>query len=166
VRLYVVRHGIAEDAAPSGRDADRRLTAAGRTKMRAAAVGLQALGVRFDAIVTSPLPRAAETAAILAAAQRDGPTPEPLPALAADSSPHTVVRALRPWAARSQLAVVGHEPTLSELCALLLTGSTSGVAIAMKKGMCVALDLDDAPGRGRATLAWALTPRALRRLRG
>lgn len=165
MKLYVMRHGIAEDAAADRRDADRRLTGEGRARMRAAAGGLRALGVRFDAILTSPLPRAAETAAIVAAADRAAPRPETLDALTTGSSAAAILRALRPWARRQHVLVVGHEPTLSELCALVLTASPQGLAIAMRKGMCVALDLDDFPTRTQGTLLWALTPRALRRLR-
>jgi phosphohistidine phosphatase len=58
VRLYLLRHGIAEDDAPSGRDEDRRLTATGRARMRDEAAGMQALDLAFDTILTSPLPPA------------------------------------------------------------------------------------------------------------
>ena len=64
--LYILRHGIAEDEAPKGDDGARRLTPRGRAKMRAVAAGMRALGLRYDVILTSPLVRAVETAAILA----------------------------------------------------------------------------------------------------
>jgi len=68
--LYVLRHGVAEEVGPEGTDGSRRLTPGGRRKLRAAAAGMRALGVTFDAILTSPLVRAAETAVIVAEGAR------------------------------------------------------------------------------------------------
>ena len=34
MELYLLRHGIADDDAPGGRDADRALTAEGKKKLR------------------------------------------------------------------------------------------------------------------------------------
>src|SRR5207244_10803564 len=81
--LYVLRHGVAEEVGPEGTDGSRRLTPGGRRELRAAAAGMRAFGLTFDAILTSPLARAAETAAIVAEAQgspagpraRSGPEP-------------------------------------------------------------------------------------------
>jgi phosphohistidine phosphatase SixA len=61
--------------------------------------------------------------------------------------------------------IVGHEPNLSNLLALLLTGATDGVTIDMKKGGCAALELTALTPRGGATLLWLLPPRVLRRVR-
>jgi phosphohistidine phosphatase len=68
--LALIRHGIAEDAGPSTgyRDEPRRLTHEGAERVRAAAVGMARLGIRPDAILTSPLARCAETAELVAAA--------------------------------------------------------------------------------------------------
>jgi phosphohistidine phosphatase len=162
--IYLVRHGVAEDAPPGGDDRARRLTARGKAKMREAAAGLAAIGVEPDVILTSPLPRAAETAAIVAEALPGRLEPQPLDALATGVTAPEVLRALRPFARRTSLMLVGHEPTLSALAALLLTGSTEGAAFALRKGGAIAIELAQLfPPRG-ATLVWMLTPRQLRRL--
>jgi len=164
MNLYLVRHGVAEDAPPGGDDRARRLTARGKAKMREAAAGLKALGLEVDAILTSPLPRAAETAAIVAAALGGGLEPRPLDALATGVTAPETLRALRPFARHAGLVLVGHEPTLSALAALLLTGSTGGAVLALRKGGVIALGLEQLfPPRG-ATLLWMLTPRQLRQL--
>ena len=76
--LYVLRHGLAEDQPPpGGDDGARRLTARGREKVREAAAGMRALGLKFDAILASPLPRAAETAELVAAVYSGVPAPKP-----------------------------------------------------------------------------------------
>jgi phosphohistidine phosphatase len=161
VTLYLVRHGIAEAMHADG-DGARRLTPEGRTKMKQAAVGLARLGVRVDVLLTSPLPRAAETAAILSDGNPDLPVPRDCDALATGASPVETLRQLRPWADVEALMLVGHEPTLSRLAALLLTGSPDGAAIEMKKGACLALEIDRLAPHGGAALAWLMPPRALR----
>lgn len=68
MRLYLMRHGKAEDVARQGQsDAARALTAAGVREMSAAGRGLAALGVTVQAIATSPLLRARQTADAVAA---------------------------------------------------------------------------------------------------
>src|SRR5262245_54000460 len=141
MRLYVVRHGVAEAEARTGGDDARRLTASGRTKVRKIARGLRALRVKVDVLLTSPLPRAAETAAILA--EHGGlPLPVELPALATGMAPLTTLRALAPKVKNGDAMLVGHEPGLSRLAAVLLTGSPDGLAIDLKKGGVIVLDLD------------------------
>jgi phosphohistidine phosphatase len=162
--LYVVRHGIAEEGAPGGDDGARRLTPRGRQKMRAAAMGLRALGVRFNVILTSPLVRAAETAAILTEVYGGQPVPRELPSLAQGTAPAETVRALQPFLRHGHVAVVGHEPGLSEIMALLLTGSAEGMAVALKKGGVAALELRGRAPRTQAKLRWFLAPRHLRRI--
>lgn len=163
MRLFVVRHGIAEDAPPGGDDRARRLTPRGRTRAREVAAGLRTLGVRWDVLATSPFPRAAETAAILAEVV-GGPPPQEVGALSGGVEPAEMLRGLRPFARRARIAIVGHEPGLSGLVALLLTGTPIGLHLDLKKAGAVALELDALPPHGEAVLRWLLTPRQLRRL--
>jgi len=160
--LYVLRHGIAEETAAGG-DAARRLTAEGRTKMRAAVRGMQALAVRIEALLTSPYARAAETAGIVAAGYGAPLTPQTFPALEAGVPPVETLRALRPFARRDHVMIVGHEPGLSEFASLVLTGSAHGMAIDLKKGGLIAIELARVAPPGGAVLRWLATPRQLRR---
>ena len=66
MKLYVMRHGPAEDDAPTGRDADRVLSAAGRERVRLVAQALEDGGESPFAILSSPMARALETAEIVA----------------------------------------------------------------------------------------------------
>jgi phosphohistidine phosphatase len=161
--LYILRHAIAEDAAPGGDDGKRRLTTKGREKMVEAAQGFRALGLELDAILTSPLPRASETADIVSAAYGKSPAPQVLPALATGARPTEVVSALRPFNKLDSVMIVGHEPQLSALASLLLTGSPAGVHMELRKGGCIALELSKLE-RGGAVLHWMLTNRQLRKL--
>jgi phosphohistidine phosphatase len=159
-----MRHAEAEDEAESGGDEARGLTVRGRERTRDAAGGLRALGLRFDAILTSPLSRAAETAELVADEYSKNPPPQVLPALSPDVSAREAVAALAHFARHGNVLAVGHEPQLGKLVALLLTPNGS-VRIRFKKGVCVALDLPKAIEPGAAELKWMLTQRQLRRLR-
>ncbi len=66
MRVTLIRHAEAGDDAP--RDESRALTSRGRADARRLGRALARRGVRFTAIVTSPLVRAVQTAEIVAAA--------------------------------------------------------------------------------------------------
>ncbi|MBV8451847.1 MAG: histidine phosphatase family protein [Deltaproteobacteria bacterium] len=159
-----MRHAEAEEEAESGGDEARRLTVRGRERTRDAAGGLRALGLRFDAILTSSLLRAAETAELVADEYANNPPPQVLPALSPDVTPREALVALTPFARHSEVLVVGHEPQLSRLVGLLLS-SNGNVAIRFRKGACVALDLPKTIEPGAGELRWMLTQRQLRKLR-
>jgi phosphohistidine phosphatase len=161
--LYLLRHGIAEEREPDKADRDRKLTTRGRARMRRGAAGLAAMVEPLDAILTSPFPRAAETAVLAAAAMPKAPKPREVDALAHGTGPLEMLRVLRGLVDGERVMLVGHEPELSSLASLLLTGSVDGARIALKKGGCLALEIRALAPR-TATLAWALTPRALRRI--
>jgi len=164
--LYILRHGPAENEPPSGGDdGARRLTARGREKVRAAAAGMRALGLKFDVILASPLPRAAETAEVVAAVYSGGPTPEVFAPLSTGVAPADTVGALKPYERHDHMMIVGHEPGLSGIASLLLTGSAKSVSFDFKKSGMIALELNNGFERGGAQLLWVLTPRQLRRLR-
>lgn len=162
--VYVLRHGIAEDVSPTGEDAGRRLTPRGRARMQQIAAGLRRLGVAPAVILTSPLPRAAETAAIVGARLPDAPVPREVPALAAGVPAVEVLQALRLFARHRDLMVVGHQPTLGELVSLLLCGAPDGITVDLRKGGCAAVERSGLAPGGGAVLRWFLPPRVLRRL--
>jgi phosphohistidine phosphatase len=115
VRLYLVRHAEAETGEP---DDLRRLTASGREAARALGARLAAEGARPDAVLSSPLLRARETAtelcrALDCAAEPDerlapGATAEGVRAAVAGRGEHVVV--------------VGHQPDCSQIAAELSGG--------------------------------------------
>jgi phosphohistidine phosphatase len=166
MHLLVVRHGIAEDreefAATGQDDSLRPLTAEGRTKMERNARALRRALGSVDALATSPLVRAAETATIVAAAF-DEPPLDTVDALVPEAKPS----ALLPWLRRhddtTTVAVVGHEPHLGTLVAWLVTGRAEP-GIPLKKGGACLLEFDGRPDAGRATMLWMLTPGLMKKL--
>jgi len=79
--LYLIRHGLYDEADPRDEAVGRGLTEAGRTQAQLTGARLAALGVPFDTLWTSPLTRARETAAIIAQSL-PGLTPRLAPELA------------------------------------------------------------------------------------
>jgi phosphohistidine phosphatase len=115
---------------------------------------------RPDLLLTSPLPRAAATAAIAARAfGRLEPRPE---TVLAHGGADAILALLERQPAAATVAVVGHEPVLSLLLARLL-GSPRGERFAFKKGGAALVDLPDGPAAG-GRLLWFLKPRILRAL--
>ncbi len=160
--LYLVRHATAADQGglyPT--DASRPLTDEGIARWRLQVRGLGNLEVEIDHVLTSPLLRCRQTADLLA---------EGLGGRAAV----TVVEALRPGGLLDEavaaldgcrqsrgVALVGHEPSIGQLAALLLGAHAS---IPFKKGSVCRIDVVSLPPRGAGTLVWFLPPKALRAL--
>jgi phosphohistidine phosphatase len=71
-RVYLLRHGKTEKESDSGRDFDRALKSKGEAEVQAVSRKLGETGVRFDLLLSSSAPRAAESARIAAEAM-DGP---------------------------------------------------------------------------------------------
>jgi len=168
MRLLVVRHAPAGDreAWKAARKDDflRPLTPEGRRKMREAARGLRRLVDPPQALATSPLVRAKETADILARIF-DVPAADEVEALGPGQPPQALLGWLRARERQALAAVVGHEPHLGVLVSWLLAGRAR-TFLQLKKGGACLLDLGSSPGPGRAELLWLLLPGELRRLAG
>ena len=165
MRLLVIRHGPAADRdqwEAQGRDDRLRpLTPDGRREMREAAEGLIRLMPSVDLIATSPLVRAAESAAIVGSAYHSDIVN--LDPLSPDRKPDELIPWLRDCPQGQTVALVGHEPHLSTLVGFLLTGKSDSF-IDLKKGGACLVDLRGSPQGGGGTLSWLLTRQTLRRL--
>jgi phosphohistidine phosphatase len=162
--LYIMRHGLAEEPTPKGDDSARKLTSKGSDKIRKAAAGMRAMELAFNAILTSPITRAKETAEIVAS-EIGGAKPRAVPELSTGASPMSALEALIKLRLPESVLVVGHEPTLSRLASLMLTASSESVGIKLKPGSAIALEFPDRVERGGAQLRWMMTQRQLRQHR-
>lgn len=161
MQLLIIRHAIAVPRGTPGiPDEDRPLTPEGEQKFREAAEGLVKLVDRPDALLTSPWLRARQTAAIAAAAW-GRLAPEETAALASGSFEDQAA-VLDEYPGDATVAVVGHEPWLSELLARLL-GTRHDARLEFKKGGAALVDV---PGRlvGGGSLVFYLPPKVLRKL--
>jgi phosphohistidine phosphatase len=167
MNLYLMRHGVAvaADDPDVTHDSERPLTSKGVKRMRRAARGLRLLKIPFDAILTSPVVRARQTAEIVAAALGLEARLEEISGLAPESTVEHLLFGLTRYREREHLLLVGHEPLLSRTIASLLCGSTEKrLEIAVRKGSLCRIELDGIPPPGPGILHWFLTPKQLRLL--
>lgn len=160
--LYVMRHGVAEEPRRGLADADRALTQEGVEKTSRAAEGLRALDVRPDAILSSPLRRALETARLAAAVLTPDRDVAVRPVLAGGVAAADIAAGLHPPRGAHQVLLVGHQPDLGELASYLLTGSAQRCPLPFKKAAVAAIEVDGVPARRAGILHWFLTPSQLR----
>jgi phosphohistidine phosphatase len=165
MELYLLRHGIAANAQEPAPDGERPLTDKGRKRMRKAARGLRRLGIDCDAILTSPLVRARQTADIVAAALGQEARLSVLDALQPNSSTDELLASLHDHEHCGSLMLVGHEPLLSQLASVLLTAKkNAALDINLKKGGLCCIEVDDLPPRNPGILRFLLAPKHLRLL--
>lgn len=162
MEICLVRHAIAVERGTPGYEDDsrRELTAEGRVRMIEAAAGLRRVFTP-QTILTSPLVRAAETAEILRKAYGLGKA-RVCEALASDDC-DAVLRALEEVDADA-VALVGHEPWMSELLSYLLTGAAGGMTATFKKGAAALVMSEGPPRPGECWLEWLSQPGMLRRM--
>jgi phosphohistidine phosphatase len=109
MRLLIVRHA---EAAPGEPDEQRLLTRTGRAQAERLGESLRAEGVEADAVLSSPLLRARETAQALGLGE-----PEVDERLAPGASPADIRAAVR--GRGKTVVVVGHQPDCSRAVAEL-----------------------------------------------
>jgi phosphohistidine phosphatase len=157
MKLYLMRHGPAEDRADSGIDADRALSMAGRERVRNVARLLVEAQEQPLYVIASPLVRAVQTAEIVAIetnlGERRG-TVDIRHELAPGGDLTRLARAVAHDGKR-RVMFVGHEPDMSAAAAQLL-GEFSR---AFEKAMVVGARLADG---GRTGLRFVIDPKALR----
>ena len=162
IRIYLVRHGIALEHEERGDlpDDDRPLTGEGRRRFRKLARAFARLGEPPDFLFSSPLPRAAQTAEILAGAL--------------DEDEVGILEELRPGGAVGKLlaevgrrvkdeqsvALVGHDPQMSQLVAALgaLSKEDAG-RIDFRKGSIVRIDVGELPSARPSHPRWWMRPK-------
>ena len=157
MELYLLRHGIAEDHAPSGRDPDRRLTDEGREKLRRVLKRAASADVSPSLILSSPFKRALETAEIAASELRYKGEILRTGALLPDSSPPSLWSEIREHRSEPSILLAGHEPLFSSTVAWLL-GSTNQM-VDFRKAALVRIDIYSFSASPQGVLQWMLTPK-------
>lgn len=163
MKLLVVRHATAADKdefARTGKSDDLRpLTPAGKREMREVARGIGEVVPEIDALATSPLVRAVQTAEIL------GNAYERKPVAVEWLRPEAPYDDFAQWARshreKEVVVIVGHEPHLSGLVSWLLASSKRPL-LELKKAAACLLEVEDGFGASSATLLWSMAPKHLR----
>jgi phosphohistidine phosphatase len=167
VNLFLLRHGLAVEREEFNfaNDEFRPLTPKGKRQLRKIAAALRAMELRFDVILSSPLVRARQTAEIVAAELKL----RKRIALANELKPgggakKLVLKILAQKINSGDVLLVGHEPDLSQLISLLVTGGRDA-GFALKKAGLAKLEIEKLRAGKCATLAWLLTPAQMKLMR-
>jgi phosphohistidine phosphatase len=154
VILYFMRHGDAGPYAGAMDDAERELTTEGIAALTAAAPLWRNLNLRPDLVLTSPFPRARDTAALLVAGV-DLPSP-PIEdeRLRPGAEWGDMARAMAEHPHARRVLFVGHQPDLSRAVSLL-TGARS---VRLRSGGIACVEFPGIPEPGSGEVAWLLDP--------
>jgi phosphohistidine phosphatase len=149
MKLCFLRHGEADWPGWDKPDNERPLTERGCKEMKRVAKLLERLKFVPDAILTSPLPRASQTAEIVG--KRLGIELQTEPALAHGFNIERLRRMLAKRAAECVM-IVGHEPAFSEVI-----GELTGGKIKISKAGVALLEVNR--GCSSGTLLWLFPPK-------
>jgi len=154
VILYFVRHGKAGHHSAAADDDERTLSEAGVAALRSAAPLWRRANLRPDVIISSPLPRALQTAELVRAGIGFPDQPVVDDRLRPGASWGDFARAMVAHPAARRIVFVGHEPDLSDAVCLL----TGAAAVRMRKGGIACVEFPGIPDPGAGELAWLLDP--------
>lgn len=153
--LILLRHAHAEPAAPGQDDFDRPLSRQGQAEAEAAGRWLRQHGLVPDRVVTSPARRTRET--LEQVLEIVGYVEQRQDARIYDATPGTLIQLADEMCEFPRVLLVGHNPGLEQLAALLSSGQ-SGDFRGMPAGSVAVLRLSaDAalePGIAELTAFW------------
>ncbi|HEY1660978.1 MAG TPA: phosphohistidine phosphatase SixA [Verrucomicrobiae bacterium] len=162
MNIYILRHGIAEDREEWNKnDSLRPLAVEGEKQLQKIAKVLKKMELEFDLILSSPYERAKKTAEIVAQKLELKGRLRYSDELRCGGDPSQLishVTALKPLP--GNLLLVGHEPYLSQLIALLVSGDPSLEIDFKKAGLCK-LKTEHLQFGRCARLSWLLTPKQM-----
>ena len=163
MNIFLLRHGIAVEPGSAGfeKDSERTLIPKGERKLWQVADAMAGQKLSFDVILTSPYIRARQTADIIAEALDLRKKLQEVEHLTPGGSAKKLIEtinSLKP--PPTDVLLVGHEPSMSELISLLISGDTK-TGVQMKKGGLCKLTVDELRSGQCARLEWLLTPKQM-----
>jgi phosphohistidine phosphatase len=153
VILFFLRHGKAGQ--PRAHDDDaRELTPKGVAALHAAAPVWRRLKVRPDVVISSPLPRALQTAELFVEGVGLDDPPVVDDRLRPGADWADMAQALAAQSGAERVMLVGHEPDLSSAVAEL----TGAASVRLRKGGLAAVQFEGEPQPRSGELAWLIDP--------
>lgn len=154
MQVYLLRHGIAEEGAELD-DASRALTPEGRKKLQQVLRALAKAEVAPSLIVSSPLKRAVQTAAMAKSLLHYNGAVLQSAALAPNATPEQVWKELRLHHEKPAVLLVGHNPLFSDLARYLL--DSPHLRLDFKKGAMMRVDIERVSTPPAGILRWYIT---------
>jgi phosphohistidine phosphatase len=160
VIVYFLRHASAgQHKSTPKQDEKRPLDEQGIEQSRYVGRALAAMEVQVDAIISSPLKRATQTASLVANELGHESKIELSPALRPEAEYEAFRELLNENSSKDSIMVVGHNPSISAFLSLLITGGNNDDAVDLKKGAVAKAELT---GRRSSVLLWSFTPALVR----
>lgn len=156
MQIYLLRHGIAEDAAPGRPDSERPLTSEGREKLRRVLKRARSADCAPSVILSSPYKRALQTAAVAAEVLAYEHEVVKVPSLVPEGSPEDVWQEIRRRPNERAILLSSHEPLMSTMVTFLL--DSPALLVDMKKAALVRIECERLGPRPKGVLKWMLTP--------
>ena len=157
MRIYILRHGIAEEGSARTPDFKRELTGEGRKKLSGVLRLARRAGVQPELVISSPLVRAVQTAEMAREVLQVEAAVNETRALVPGGSPRNVWEELRGLRNLEAVLLAGHEPLLSALTAWLL--GAPELHVHMVKAAMVSIEMDQFGGEPHGILRWMVTPK-------
>ena len=159
--IYFLRHASAgQRIANPKKDEKRGLDPEGIDQCGYMGRSLAALDVQVDALISSPLKRATQTASLVGNELGHEGKLVLDDALRPAATVLDFRKMLEKFAKLESIMVVGHNPNLREFLGRLISEGSCESAVDLKKGACAKVELN----RNSATLQWCFTPKIVRTL--
>ena len=162
MKLIFLRHGIAVEhgVIPGLPDDNRPLTDDGRAELHRNVKRFAKLGIEPDVVLTSPLPRARQTAEIVATTLDLKGRLVVVDELRPGCTLEALAPILQGYEDKKQVMVVGHEPDFSEMISDLIGGGR----LTLKKGGVARVDVPISVSKlqGQGELRYLLTPKQMK----
>ena len=159
--LYFLRHASAGQSLISPKkDEKRGLDKDGIEQCGYIGRALAALGVQVEIIVSSPLKRATQTAALVGNEMGHEGKLVMENALRPQANFTDFQKMLEKYSRQDSVLVVGHNPNLGEFLGRVISESGCEAVVELKNGAVAKVEMR----RNSGSLSWCITPRILRAL--
>ena len=159
--VYFLRHASAgQHKVLPKEDEKRPIDKVGEQQCHVVGRALVALGVEVDAVISSPLTRAVQTAELAVTELGFKNRIVISDAMRPDASYDQFHDLLAQYNKSKAIMVVGHNPSITEFLLLLVTGSDHSECIDFKKGAVAKVDVQE----GKGVLNWLFTPKMASKL--
>lgn len=157
--LYFLRHASAgQHMSSAKKDEKRGLDKDGIQQCGYMGRALAALGVQVDIIVSSPLKRSTQTAALVGNEMGHEGKLVLDAGLRPEATFSDFQKMLEKYSRQDSVMVVGHNPNLQEFLGRVISGSDCEATVELKKGAVAKVEMR----RNSGSLSWCLTPRIVR----
>jgi phosphohistidine phosphatase len=159
--LYFLRHASAGQSFLSAKkDEKRGLDKDGIEQCGYIGRALVALGVQVEIVVSSPLKRASQTAALVGNEMGHEGKLVMENALRPEANFSEFQKMLEKYARQDSILLVGHNPNLREFLGRVISENGCEAVVELKKGAVAKVETR----RNSGSLSWCITPRILRAL--